>query len=210
MRIEEFNALPAAEAADALAVCVRIDSWVGALLRSRPYGDSAALLRAARTQAARWTPGEIAAALADHPRIGERSTGPATDTPTAAHSTTAHSTSEQAGVDPGDRDLAAALRAGNLAYEQRFDRIYLVRAKGRTGAQMLALLEQRLDNSPAAELAVVHEQLAQIALLRLADLFAVGLDPADFEDDPVLPHDQTDDDTGEDTGVGAGGGRVRA
>lgn len=166
MLIEEFNALPEAEAAAALRACAAIERWVRALAGGRPYATAEGLLDAARAQVADWTPAEVEVALADHPRIGERPTGTGT--------TAAHSRREQAGVDPADAGLAARLAAGNAAYEERFGRIYLVRAKGRDGEELLALLEQRLANDPATELDVTRQQLGEIALLRLADL--VGAD----------------------------------
>ena len=162
MRIDEFNALPGDDAAAALRACVGIDSWVHVLAVGRPYDDAAALIATARAQAATWTPAEVEAALADHPRIGER--------PTAAGAAAAHSQREQGGVDPDDAELAERLRAGNVAYEARFGRIFLVRAKGLTGEELLALLEERLGNDPDTELAVTKQQLGEIALLRLTDL----------------------------------------
>jgi len=158
MRIEELNALDAPAAADALRQCARIESWVEGLVAQRPYADRAALLDAARTAAAGWTPQEVEAALADHPRIGERTAG-----------MSAHSRAEQAGV-PDDEAVRERLREGNRRYEERFGRIYLVRAAGRSAEEMLALLEERLDNDPATELAVTGAELAQIALLRLEGL----------------------------------------
>lgn len=166
MLIEEFNALPEAEAAAALRACVAIDGWVTALCAGRPYATADSLLDAGRAQVVGWAPADVEGALADHPRIGERPTGTGT--------TAAHSRREQAGVDPADTGLAARLAAGNAAYEERFGRIYLVRAKGRDGEELLALLEQRLANDPATELEVTRQQLGEIALLRLADL--VGAD----------------------------------
>ncbi|MEV5001274.1 2-oxo-4-hydroxy-4-carboxy-5-ureidoimidazoline decarboxylase [Nocardioides sp. LML1-1-1.1] len=162
MLIEEFNALPEAEAAAALRACVAIEGWVSALAGGRPHASAESLLAAARAQVARWTPADVEGALADHPRIGERPAGTGT--------TAAHSRREQQGVDPADADLATRLAAGNAAYEQRFGRIYLVRAKGRDGHELLALLDQRLGNDPATELEVTRQQLGEIALLRLADL----------------------------------------
>lgn len=162
MRIEEFNALSDADVATALRACVSIDSWVTDLASGRPYDDTTQLLDAGRAQVVGWAPADVETALADHPRIGER---PAADSATAEHSR-----SEQAGVDAADQDLAERLRNGNARYEERFGRIYLVRAKGRSGAEMLALLEQRLDNDPVTELEVTRQQLGEIALLRLADL----------------------------------------
>ena len=68
----------------------------------------------------------MTAALADHPRIGER--------PTGAGAAAAMSGREQAGVDPADDELRRRLADGNRRYEERFGRIYLVRAAGRSGA----------------------------------------------------------------------------
>lgn len=164
MRIEEFNALPDDRVDALLRACVGIDSWVHVLSAGRPYDDAAQVLATARAHAATWTPAEVEGALADHPRIGER--------PTGSGAAAAHSRTEQGGLDPADETLAERLRAGNLAYEERFGRIYLVRAKGRSGAELLALLDERLDNDPADELAVTKQQLGEIALLRMEDLFA--------------------------------------
>lgn len=162
MEIAEFNALPDEQAEAALRACVGIESWVHVLAVGRPYDDPAQLVATARAQAATWTPAEVEGALADHPRIGER--------PTGVGAAADHSRREQGGLDPADADLAERIRKGNLAYEERFGRIYLVRAKGRTGDELLALLEERLSNDPDTERAVTKDQLGEIAVLRLTDL----------------------------------------
>lgn len=164
MRIDEFNALPADRAAELVRPCADIDSFVETLVAHRPYADRDALLATARSAAQAWTVAEVEQALADHPRIGER---PPADTPAAAMSSR-----EQAGVDPADTDLQARLAEGNRRYEERFGRIYLVRAAGRTGPELLHLLEQRLDHDPETELEVTRGQLAEIALLRLEGLLS--------------------------------------
>lgn len=150
MRIDEFDTAPGESVATLLRSCVGIDSWVAALTSGRPFRTRSALLDRARDLAAGWTYAEVAAALADHPRIGEK------PTPLSRR--------EQSGV---SADLADRLADGNRRYEKRFDRIYLVRAAGRTGEEMLELLEQRLANDEATELEVTRGQLAEIALLRL-------------------------------------------
>ena len=78
---------------------------------------------------------------------------------------------EQAGVDPHDAEVRRRLAEGNAAYEERFDRIYLVRAAGRSAEEILALLEERLTNDPDTEIAATSDQLREIALLRLEGLF---------------------------------------
>ncbi|MEP9363906.1 2-oxo-4-hydroxy-4-carboxy-5-ureidoimidazoline decarboxylase [Nocardioides sp. CN2-186] len=164
MRLEEFNAMTAAEADTALRPCVDIDSWVGALVAGRPYDAVADVLAVADLQARSWSPAEVEKALADHPRIGERHTG--------AGASAALSQGEQSGVDPHDAEVQRRLAEGNAAYEQRFDRIYLVRAAGRSAEEILALLEERLTNDPDTEIAVTAGQLREIALLRLEGLLS--------------------------------------
>ena len=66
-----------------------------------------------------------------------------------------------------DDQVKEALREGNIAYEQRFDRVFLIRAAGRSPQEMLAELQRRLTNDDDAEVAEVREQLRQITRLRL-------------------------------------------
>ncbi len=64
-------------------------------------------------------------------------------------------------------ELASSMAAANVAYEERFGRIFLIRAAGRSPKEMLAELERRLANDEATEADEAVEQLRQIALLRL-------------------------------------------
>ena len=70
-------------------------------------------------------------------------------------------------VDARDADLQRALREGNREYEERFGRVFLIRAAGRSAPQILASLRQRLENEPEVEERIVAGQLREIALLRL-------------------------------------------
>jgi 2-oxo-4-hydroxy-4-carboxy-5-ureidoimidazoline decarboxylase len=164
VRIDDFNAMPGAQAIAAVRPCADIDSWVEAVVAGRPYDAVADLLAVADLQARTWSPAEVERALADHPRIGERHEGGGTSAQLSGR--------EQAGVDADDLEVQRRLAAGNAAYEERFDRIFLVRAAGRSAADILALLEERLTHDPETELAVTAGQLREIALLRLEGLFA--------------------------------------
>ena len=62
-----------------------------------------------------------------------------------------------------------AMARANAAYEQRFGRIYLVAAAGRSAEDLLSLLRARLRNDPESELDVVRGELARISRLRLSD-----------------------------------------
>ena len=95
---------------------------------------------------------ELEAALARHPRIGERA---------GAGHDAAFSAREQSGVDRSDADVAARLADGNRAYEERFDRVFLIRAAGRDAAEILAELERRLDNDDETERGGDHRAAAR-------------------------------------------------
>jgi 2-oxo-4-hydroxy-4-carboxy-5-ureidoimidazoline decarboxylase len=157
-----FNALSAEDAAQRLAGCLHASGWVASMLAGRPYPDRAGLLAEAYRSGAALTDDDLATALARHPRIGERPSGGGRDA--------AHSRTEQGGVDAADAQLAAELHAGNVAYEAKFGQVFLIRAAGRSGPQILAALTERLAHDPQTEAVVVREQLAEIAQLRLGVL----------------------------------------
>ncbi len=159
MKLAEFNEADRDDASAVLRPCIDIQRWVDQIADARPFASGDALLGFARDAASPFTPDEVDAALAHHPRIGER--------PTAATAEASMSRSEQAGVDPADAAAAEALAAGNRAYEEKFGRVFLIRAAGRTAPEILAALNERLANSPAQEDVIVAQQLREIALLRL-------------------------------------------
>jgi allantoicase len=78
---------------------------------------------------------------------------------------------EQAGVAGADQATLAELAAGNREYEERFGHVFLIFASGRSAAEMLAALRERLGNDPAAELRVAAEEQRKITRLRLEKLF---------------------------------------
>ena len=159
MDLSSFNQLPAAAAFDAVRPCADVPAWIETVVTGRPYETVADLLALAEAAAASWTPADVDAALAHHPRIGEQSVGDDIEA--------GLSRSEQSTVTGQD----AAIAAGNRAYEAKFDRIFLIRAAGRSANDVLDQLTARLDNDPATEVGIVAGQLREIALLRLEGIF---------------------------------------
>lgn len=159
MTLEQFNRLDREQARDVVRPCVDIARWVDGVVDARPYSTLQELLTVAREAATPWTIAEIDGALAQHPRIGERAPG--------AHAEALLSRAEQAGIDPGDAQVAEALAAGNRAYEDRFGRVFLIRAANRTPGEILAALQARMAHPPEQELHVIAGQLREIAVLRL-------------------------------------------
>lgn len=158
-----FNAASAAEAAAMLRPCVDIPRWCSEIAAARPFATPGELLSFAELAAPDWTAAEIDAALAHHPRIGER--------PADGGTEAAFSRQEQASV-AGLDGVQDSLLAGNRAYEEKFGRVFLIRAAGRTGDEILASLRQRLGNTPEEEFPVIAAQLRDIAILRLEGLLS--------------------------------------
>ena len=141
-----------------LATALHVRRWVDEVAAGCPYPSVDSLVGVADLAARSLTPAEVDEALAAHPRIGERSTG--------------LSSAEQAASATDDPALIEAMAVGNQTYEQRFGRIFLIRAAGRSRPEILAELHRRLQLTDAAESAEVADQLRQIALLRLRTVFA--------------------------------------
>ncbi|MGJ8521669.1 OHCU decarboxylase [Carnimonas sp. R-84981] len=158
--LDHFNHLPRAKAQPLIAPCVAIPGWIDALLKHRPYSNHAALMDFANKLTQQWGEAELEQALSAHPRIGEQPGG------NQAHA--ALSRQEQSAVDQHDARLAEQLREGNARYEARFGRVFLIRAKGRSGEEILQALTQRLDHGDAEEVTESLQQLREITLLRLA------------------------------------------
>ena len=160
--LRALNDLPDAEAERFLRACCASSAWVARVLADRPYATAADLLDTADLASRELSVDDLDEALSAHPRIGERAEGDSAEAKLSRQ--------EQASVSDADARTRERLRELNVAYEQRFDRVFLVRAAGRTPAQLLAELERRLGNDPAAEAQEVLEQLAQITRLRVEGL----------------------------------------
>lgn len=154
-----FDALDAEAAASVVAVWAAVPAWVDAVVAARPYRTRDALTAQAGRLARAWTRADLDAALAHHPRIGEK--------PLGSGAEAAASRREQGAMASAEAATAAAIAAGNAAYEERFGRVFLIRAAGRSPDEMRAELERRLRNDEETEAAEALGQLREIALRRL-------------------------------------------
>ncbi|GAA5137352.1 2-oxo-4-hydroxy-4-carboxy-5-ureidoimidazoline decarboxylase [Pseudonocardia adelaidensis] len=154
MKLDEWNALDAADAERELLQVCASRRWAREVASSRPHPDVASLQATAEVAL---TDADLDEAMAGHPRIGDRAAAGA-------------SRREQSGVAGADADVLTALADGNRAYEERFGHVYLVCATGRSAQELLEILRVRLGNDPATERAVALAELAAINRLRLARL----------------------------------------
>jgi beta-ureidopropionase / N-carbamoyl-L-amino-acid hydrolase len=154
--LDRLNRQPAQEAERAFLACCGSRRWASAMTARRPYPTARALSAAADAEWSALGDEDRRQAFAAHARIGEHA---------EAHS-------EQRAVAGAAPEILAALADGNRRYEERFGRVFLVRAAGRTADEMLALLRRRLDNDPETELRVAAAEQAAITRLRLERMLA--------------------------------------
>ncbi|MEQ1090656.1 2-oxo-4-hydroxy-4-carboxy-5-ureidoimidazoline decarboxylase [Acinetobacter pittii] len=162
MFLAEFNQAPPEQLKTLLKNCVHIQAWAKKIISNRPYSTKVSLLEYAEQLSQMWSWQEIQAALATHPKIGERQ---AKEQLNAKEQD--FSSKEQAGISLNEQTQQALLQ-GNLDYEQKFGFIFLIKAAGLSSDEILKKLHERLQNDLAIEKTIVHEQLAAIALLRLS------------------------------------------
>ena len=163
MRVADLNNLPAEEATRELLRCCGSTRWARAMAAARPFADIGAVDATADRTFDALAPDDWLEAFAAHPRIGESGGG-------------AWSTQEQTAARSADAGVRERLARQQRDYESRFGYIFIICATGRSAGEMLAALEQRLQNAPADELRIASEEQRKITHLRIEKLFA-GIGP---------------------------------
>jgi 2-oxo-4-hydroxy-4-carboxy-5-ureidoimidazoline decarboxylase len=157
-----WNLLSAEEATQEILACCGSEAWAHQLVARRPILDASSLVAASDEIWGRLSPEDWLQAFSKHPRIGERKA------PAEAASTSAiWSAQEQQSVAAAGESIQAALAQGNLKYEQRFGRVFIVCATGKSAAEMLEILSMRLRNDGATELHEAAEEQRKITNIRL-------------------------------------------
>jgi 2-oxo-4-hydroxy-4-carboxy-5-ureidoimidazoline decarboxylase len=160
--LDRWNSLERDVAAKVVLPCCGSRAWARQLAARRPIADEAALI-AASSDVWRALPVEgWLEAFDSHPRIGEQKPqGRATDESLKSSAT------EQAIALSADEAAKIALKDANRRYEERFRRIFIICASGRSASEILEALETRMMNDDATELREAAEQQSQITALRL-------------------------------------------
>jgi 2-oxo-4-hydroxy-4-carboxy-5-ureidoimidazoline decarboxylase len=163
MHVNDLNALPEEEAVGELLRCCGSRRWARSMARERPFGSATALAEAADRIWQSLSPSDWREAFAAHPRIG----GPAGGMARHWSAEEQAKVWDDAGGDAGVRDRLAQ---ANIEYEARFGYIFIVCATGKSGPEMLAILEGRLSNPVDKELTIAAAEQAKITRLRLEKL----------------------------------------
>ena len=171
--LQGWHAAELAEAVAQILPCNGSLRWAEELVGRRPFVREDALFAASDAVWAGLAREDWQEAFDSHPRLGELAAKAATV------ASLQWSAGEQSGI-AHEEAAKAALAEGNRGYEQRFGRIFLVCATGKSAAEVLAILQLRLGNEDAAEWREAGEQQRRVTQLRLRRW--LGLPPARCED----------------------------
>jgi 2-oxo-4-hydroxy-4-carboxy-5-ureidoimidazoline decarboxylase len=162
MNLHEINNWNIYEAREAFRRCCGSTRWACAMEYVRPFKTVGDVLGAAEQIWWGLQPADWLEAFACHPEIG-CIPEPSTD----GASTAAWSRREQSGLRGAAADVVAGLYTLNRRYKARFGHIFIVCATGKSGEDMLEMLERRLKNAPEVELHLAAYEQYKITRIRL-------------------------------------------
>ncbi len=157
-----WNRLSIEEAVKEILPCCGSKAWAERMTARRPFQDEATLLTACDETWRNLAVADWMEAFRCHPRIGV--SGAVQFAPAQS---SAWSAQEQHNVTAAGEDVKAALASANRDYEERFNRMFIVCATGRSGPEILEILRRRLHNDEETELRETVEQQRQITRIRL-------------------------------------------
>lgn len=158
--LKRWNQASADEAVATILPANGSRAWAEAIVARRPLASPQVLFQVSDEVWRAMDENAWQQAFDSHPRIGESKAQAATQ------KSLAWSRGEQAGVAP-DAATLTELAEGNRAYEEKFGRIFIICATGKSAAEILTALERRLSNDAETELHEAAEQQRQITQLRL-------------------------------------------
>jgi 2-oxo-4-hydroxy-4-carboxy-5-ureidoimidazoline decarboxylase len=168
--LARWNAASQDAAASEILPCCGSRAWAQTMAAQRPFQDEAALISASGEVWRNLNESDWMEAFKSHPRIGESRTADSSaprSSPRSSPRTWTWAMQEQKTVADAADAVKIALAEGNREYENKFGRIFIVCATGKSAAELLETLRDRLQNDAATELREATEQQRQIIQLRL-------------------------------------------
>ena len=160
-----LNGLTPEAQRETLATCCAASDWVRRMAAGGEFTDDTNVMARATNGWHELGETDWLEAFEAHPRIGDVDSLRAKFANTRA--TAQH---EQSGVDAADEVILQRLATANDEYFEKFGFIFIVCATGKSAAEMLEILERRLPNDRADELANAADEQLKITLLRLRKL----------------------------------------
>ena len=164
--LTSFNQLSPKTAKAELFKCCGSTNWVDKLMKHFPFENEKLFFKKVTTL---WyqksNEADYLEAFTHHPKIGD------VESLKKKFATTSHwAGNEQAGVNSAEEQTILDLAAYNEKYYQKFGYIFIVCATGKSAAEMLQLLKERVNHAPKEELAIAAGEQHKITLIRLKKL----------------------------------------
>lgn len=167
--LSELNGISTESAQAAFSNCCTSQSWIDGMVAARPFDSLEQCHEMALSIWQGLGEKDFLQAFEGHPKIGDV---------TSLREKYAHTkklaSGEQSAVDSASEEIIQQLSAGNTAYEQKNGFIFIVCATGKSAAEMLALLNQRLPNDRNSELKNAAAEQAKITAIRINKLIPNG------------------------------------
>lgn len=163
--LETLNSLSPEQANAEFLKCCGARNWARAMTKARPFVSVDQFLTKADSLWWSLTSEDWLEAFRAHPKIGEKKAATA-----QSEQAQKWAAQEQAGTQAAAAETKAVLAEGNQKYEDRFGFIFIICASGKSAEEMLASLNNRLQNAPETELVIASEEQGKITRLRLEKL----------------------------------------
>ncbi|CAN5892050.1 2-oxo-4-hydroxy-4-carboxy-5-ureidoimidazoline decarboxylase [soil metagenome] len=164
MTITGFNKLTVNEATEYLFACCGSANWSSLVMKHFPFKDEDTLVSVATDV---WynecNETDWLEAFTHHPKIGD-----------VKSLTEKFAGKEQAAVGTASATIIEALAKANTDYEAKFGFIFIVCATGKSAAEMLRLLNDRISNSRDEELNIAMGEQHKISIIRFQKLLDEG------------------------------------
>lgn len=141
-----------------LSLCSKSKSWVNLLTARRPFSSIDEFLKQSKDIWMSLPRHEWLSVINQEPLIG--------DTHSEQRKNSGWS-DEHTGVSSSSSETLAQLKVANHQYDKQFGFRYIVCASGKSGDELLEILQTRLSNSPEQEIHIAASELAKIIELRL-------------------------------------------
>ncbi|MBX7113809.1 MAG: allantoicase [Myxococcaceae bacterium] len=161
-KLVRLNQLSADAAREVLLGFCGSFSFADRLVAARPFDSLRALFATAQSTWWELDEGEWLTAYAAHPRLGDAAKGKA-QTEQSSH----WSKAEQQSIQHSQEAILEGLRKANEQYLSKFGFIFICFASGKSGEQVLAILERRLQNERAVEIENAAREQAKITRRRI-------------------------------------------
>ncbi|HKO80662.1 MAG TPA: 2-oxo-4-hydroxy-4-carboxy-5-ureidoimidazoline decarboxylase [Chitinophagaceae bacterium] len=165
MTLHELNTLSLPLLKDELTKCCGSSAWVNRMVPFFPADDLVELLEDAEEQWFLCSESDWKEAFAQHPKIGD-----VESLKTKFASTAQWASGEQSSINSASTQTIEALAKANKEYEEKFGYIFIVYASGKSAEEMLAILQNRLQNNPEVEIEIAADEQNKITKLRIEKL----------------------------------------